>query len=125
MATLNLTKLWINLLATGQAVSGYSDPDRVADYEIPGDMVTFASGRQRSITSAGQQTVFKVALVDVSRTVVDTLILWQGQTVQVRDNLGRVFVGTYYSVSEQEIRGGGGTYQVGFALKVATVDEGV
>lgn len=124
MATLNLTKAWINLVATGQAVSAYMDPGRAEDYQVAGKFQTFAGGRRRLITAAGEEGLYKVPLVDVPRATVDTLIVWQRQLVQVRDNVGRRFFGAYLSVAAAEIRGLT-TYTVEFTLTVVTADEGV
>lgn len=124
MATLNLTKAFVNLVATGQAVSAYMDPDRAEEYQVPGEVRTYAGGRRRSITAAGEEGTFKCVLVDLPRASVDTLHGWVGQLVQVRDNVGRRFFGVYHSVGAAEIRGLT-TYTVGLTLTVVTAAEGV
>lgn len=124
MATLTLGKGFVNLVATGQAVSGYMDPDRGEDYEVPGEVRTYAGGRRRSITAAGEAGTYRPVFRNVPRTTVETLRTWQGQLVQVRDNVGRRFVGVYHGVTPTEIRGAG-TWDVGFTLTVVTAPEGV
>lgn len=102
MATLTLTKVWVNLLDTGEAVSGWSDPERDQEHDVQGETRTYAGGRQRSVTQEGARGRFAFRLVAVSKTDVDTLNSWKSRTVQVRDHRGQLFVGTYFGVSVGE-----------------------
>jgi hypothetical protein len=124
MATLNLTKVFVNLVSTGAAVSGVSARDRAEDYTIPGETRTYAGGRRRAITQAGELGTYKFQLMLISRASVDTLRSWQGQTVQVRDNKGRRFFGVFYGVSVVEIVSRS-TWHVSIELSVVTQTEGV
>jgi len=123
MATLILTRCWVNRLATGDAVSAQSAPDRSRRHEMDGEVRTFAGGRQRSITSLGERGAFSFVLVDVSLTTVDLLRTWIGQPVQVRDHRGQRFFGVFYTVSPVEAKEPT-LYHVPISLRVITVAEG-
>lgn len=125
MATLTLNRLWINLIATGDSVDAYTAPDRPAVYEQAGEVRTFAGGRQRSITMEGERGTFSFVLQDVVRADITTLRSWQGLTVQVRDNRGRLFNGVYFGLSENERFNEPTLYQVAITLNVVSQDEGV
>jgi len=126
IATLTLTALWVNLVSTGAAVSAYSDPGRSRVHDIAGDVRTYAGGRQRSASQTGERTVFSFQLLGVTAATCDTLRLWVGQTVQVRDHRGQRFFGVYYSVD----MGAGrrdkvGVYDPAITLKGVTYTEAV
>lgn len=104
MATLNLTKIFVNLLSTGAAVSGQSAPGRGEVYEAAGEVRIYAGGRRRSIASVGEQGTFTFKLLMLTRADVDLLHTWQQQAVQVRDHKGRLFVGVYYGLTISEYR---------------------
>jgi hypothetical protein len=124
MATLTLTKTWINLLTSGVAVSGQTARDRPENYTVPGAVRPYAGGRQRAVTSAGVLGTYKFQLLLVSRATVDTLYSWQGLTVQVRDHKGRRFFGVFYGLSIAEIVSRA-TWNVTIDLTVVTATEGV
>jgi hypothetical protein len=125
MATLTLTAVWVNLVATGQAVSGVSGRGRAESYEYPGEVRTYAGGRRRSITSAGELGSYGVSLFNVPRSTVETLRTWAGQTVQVRDNTGRRFVGVFFKVDVADPPPGLSLWDCSFALNVVTYAEAV
>jgi hypothetical protein len=123
MATLTLTALWINLVATGAAVSAQSAPDRNEAYVSPVNVLTYAGGRRRAITGPGEAGSYAFTLRMASRTSVETLRLWVGQTVQVRDNFGRRFFGVYGTLGIKEWRDGT-FWDVDIVLTVVTFTEG-
>lgn len=125
MATLTLSKMFINLMSSGAAVSAASAPGRTDDFEVPGESRLYAGGRRRSITQAGQVGEFSFTLLLVTTADLATLRTWAGQLVQVRDNLGRRFFGVFRKVPASEIRGKPGRWTVGITLDVLTVDEAV
>lgn len=125
MATLILDKLWVNLLATGQAVSAYSARDREEAYTVPGETRTYAGGRRRSVTSAGQLGRYKFVLRQLTRTDVETLRGWCGQTVQIRDNKGRRFFAVYYGIDIAEWKDLSAFYDVSLSADAVTIDEAV
>ena len=98
MATLTLTKLWINRLDSGTAVSAQSTPGRDQAYEQLGEVRTYANGRQRAVTQAGERGTFAFRLEDVTAATITTLRTWIGRDVQVRDHRGQVFFGVYFAV---------------------------
>jgi hypothetical protein len=122
MATLVLNRVWVNLMSSGQGVSGVSA--RGEAYQVPTEVRTYAGGRRRAITMVGEVGSYKVQLLLISRATVDTLRAWQGQLVQVRDNKGRRFFGVYPSVEVVEIVSRS-TWHASFELTVVTTTEGV
>jgi len=125
MAALALTKVFINLTATGQAISAASAPGRLNDFEVPGESRLYAGGRRRAITSTGQVATYTCVLLLVSTADRDTLRSWAGQAVQIRDNLGNRNFGIYRKVPAAEVRGRPGRWNVTIALDVLTIAEGV
>lgn len=102
MATVTLTKVFINLLSTGEAVSAMSQRDRTVTYGKRGDVRVYAGGRLRAVTLEGAPNTFSFVLQDVVRADIDKLRAWAGLPVQVRDNRGRVWTGVYFDVPENE-----------------------
>jgi hypothetical protein len=123
MATLQLTQLWINLWATGAAITGQTWISPEEDFARPGQRRLYAGGRTRAITQAGDLGTFKFRLALVDRATVDTLRTWAGQTVQVRDHRGRRFVGTYFAVAVTARRGSL-LWNAEITLEELTVAEG-
>lgn len=124
MATLTLTKLFINLMQTGAAVSAQS-ADRSRKHSIDGKVRTFAGGRQRSIAIAGERTEFPFTLVYVPEADITTLRSWINQTVELRDHRGQRYVGTFYELNVDEIKDVLGSYYVKSILYTVTYTEGV
>lgn len=135
MATLTLTKLWVNLVATGQAASGDAAVGRPEDYSAPGRVSIYAGGRVRSITSIGELGAYRFQLRYVPRSTVDLLHTWLRQVVQVRDSKGRKVFGVYFDMSVDEVSADhfcrsdinlySGAWHVGIELQLVTVTEGV
>jgi hypothetical protein len=124
MATLTLTRTWINLF-TGEGVSAYratDDPDTV---EVRGQVVTYAGGRMRAVTSEGSPGSWSLPLVMVPSATTVTLRAWMGQAVQVRDNRGRKQFGVILSVPRSPWRESLDTYNVPLTLLTISVVEGV
>jgi hypothetical protein len=124
IATLTLRKTFVNLVATGAAVSGQTGRDRPEDYEIPLEVRMYAGGRRRSITSAGEAGTYSFVLLLIPRTSVELLRSWQGQLVLVRDHKGRRFYGVYGKIGVTEIVSRA-TWNVAITLSTVTVDDGV
>lgn len=101
MAVLNLGKVWINLLDTGVALNAYS-ADRGQTINRPGEVTTFAGGRERSISQVGRKFQFAVKLRKITRAQLATLDDWAGQLVQVRDHRGLKVFGVYRELSITE-----------------------
>lgn len=125
MATLTLTKVWINRQDTGEAISAQSLPTRSRSHSDDGEVRTYAGGRQRAILRAGERGQFDFTLVRVSATTVDTLRLWKGLPVQVRDHRGQRFWGIFLEVPVIELRDEVAFYNVPLSLRIITVTEGV
>lgn len=123
MATLTLRKVWINLMETGASVSANSS-DRGRSKGIDGAVQKFAGGRQRSISAVGVKGTFAFTLRDVNDETLNTLTLWMGQTVCLRDHRGRKYFGVYYDLAEEE-RKDLDLYDVSLTLNEVTYQEGV
>lgn len=123
MAVLTLTKVWLNLAETGDAVSAYSS-GRSETSALDGEVKIFASGRKRSFTSVGDRRDMKLTLRDISDADLETLRLWRGQTVLLRDHFGRKIFGTFYSVDVHD-RKTIGLYDVSLTVQEVSYTEGV
>jgi hypothetical protein len=104
-------------------VSAQSDPDRDQGYDQDGDVRTYAGGRQRAFTTAGEHGLFAFRLVDVSLATKDLLRTWIGVDVEVRDHRGQRFFGVYFDVGVGEKKEPT-LYDVGIKLHTVTVVEG-
>jgi len=121
---LSLTQLWVNLMSTGEGIAGASNRGKTQDYSVPGEVKTFANGRRRSVTVAGQVRVIPFSFVALDLTTKLKLESWAGQTVQVRDLRGQKWFGSFYSVSTSEFLRHD-LYACTFSLESTTVVEGV
>lgn len=124
MTVLTLTRLWINRLDTGEAVSAMSDDGRSQAWTTPMDNRRYASGRIRSVSVAGEKGEMTWRLVAISQAVKDQLRSWATITVQVRDHRGQKFFGTFDGVTVTEYKQPD-LYAAGFTLQTVTFTEGV
>ena len=125
MATLTLTKTFINLMTTGASVAAYRNASDDDTQAMTGRVSTYAGGRQRAITQAGVQSQWKVPLRQVTAADVETLRSWMGQTVLVRDNRGRKAWGIILEVPRAPWKEQLDTYDVDLTLLGVDVDETV
>lgn len=121
---LTLSKVWVNLLSTGVAVSAQSAPGRTQAFTTGVEVRTYASGRQRAISAVGERGELPFTLVATSVGTRDTLRSWVGQAVQVRDHRGQKWFGTYAGVTVSEYQQTD-LYAVAFTLLLTSVVEGV
>lgn len=124
MATLTLDRVWINLMATGEAVAAYS-ADRDRKMSVDGEMRTYGAGRRRSVTKAGRVNVMAFKLLNLSSLEVVQLERWLGLEVMYRDWRGQRFVGAYYGIDFTERGDNKDRYHVGLTLHEETWTEGV
>ena len=124
MAVLNLTKVWVNRLDTGAAVSAQSDVQRTRVHSVDGEVSTWAGGRQRATMMQGERGQFTVTLVLLSMSTVETLRSWVGVPVQIRDARGQKFFGTFFAVPIKERREPD-MYDVDLSIATVTVTEGI
>jgi hypothetical protein len=120
MALVTLDRVWVNQLATGEAVSAFSAPERPRVIGMDGEVRTYAGGRRRSVTAEGVHGQWGGTLRRVTKAVVDTLESWLGETVQVRDHRGLVLYGVFYQVTPIEIRGQNLLWDVALVVNVVT-----
>jgi hypothetical protein len=92
-----LTKVWINRLPTGEAVSAQSSPGRSHGHGLQGEVRAYAGGRQRSFSAEGESTTVPVQLRDVSWATLLTIRSWAGLAVQLRDHRGQNWTGVYFA----------------------------
>jgi hypothetical protein len=124
VASLVLTKTWVNLVATGAAVSGQTARGRGEKYEAAGEVRTYAGGRRRAVSQAGEAGTYTFTLMLVPRATVDTLHSWEGLLVQVRDHKGRQFFGVFNAITVTEYVSRS-SWDVTIALTAVTYDVGV
>jgi hypothetical protein len=123
VATLVLTKVFVNLLSTGEALSAQST-GRSQAYGLDGEVRTFAGGRQRFVGKEGEHGQFTVTLRRIPLTSIVKLRTWQGLAVQFRDRRGQLFNGVFTTVNIttewKDL-----LYDVEIPLRMISVDEGV
>lgn len=126
MASLALTKVFINLMATGgsQQVAYQSSPGRTQEYKVDGSVKTYGNGRQRGVLTQGEAGTYNLVLRLV--TAADLLVLrsWATQTVEVRNHKGERFVGTYFDLQVVEYFTEA-AYDVTMVLSLVTAPDGV
>lgn len=125
MATLNLTKAWINNAATGEAVNAQRLADDTDESSIEGRVGTYSGGRRRAITQEGVAATWQITLVQVSYTDTETLRSWMGETVLVRDNRGRKVYGVVLAVPRAPWKELLDTYDVALTVQTVSYDENV
>lgn len=123
MPTLNLTRLWVNLIATGEGISGASA--RGGGYTVDTDIryATYANGRRRAIRAAGTTRELPYTLVAVSLPTKNHLESWLGQAVQVRDVRSQKWLGTFGGLAVSQYMDPA-LYSVSFTLQELTIIEG-
>ena len=120
-----LTKIWVNLLSTGEAVSAYGQIGRTSEFGLEGEVRTYAGGRRRSVTVEGERSSYSFVLQDVTLTQRDTLRGWFGQNVQVRDHRGQIFSGVILAAGLVERTYELDLYEISITLQSTTTPEGV
>ena len=124
MASVTLNKLWINLLSTGEGIAGASNRGKSYGAEVDLSVRTYANGRRRAIATAGIKREIPYTLVALDLATKIKLESCIGQSIQVRDNRGQKWFGTFAGVSTSEYMPTG-LYAVSFTLLETTVVEGV
>jgi hypothetical protein len=124
MPTLVLDKLWVNLVSSGEGISGASNRGKGWTVEMDLSVRTYASGRRRAIGVAGLKRELPYTLVAVYLPTRTYLEDWIGKTVQVRDNRGQKWYGVFAGLSVGEYMRTD-LYTVSFTLLEATTVEGV
>jgi len=123
MATLDLAKLWINLLATGEGISAPSiGPTSTSG--IDGEVRSYAGGRQRFVGREGIAGSFDRTLRLLTLAQVEQLESWRGQTVLVRDVNGQAWWGTFKRVTRTLVKGSG-KFDAAITVELVTQDDGV
>lgn len=124
MAILPLTKLWINRLDTGEAVSGATGRGRSQSFAMDLSVRTYASGRRRAISTAGEAGEVPFTLVQCTLDQVTTLRSWKGISVQVRDHRAQKWFGVFGEINVSEYMRPD-LYSLTFTLRLVTFTEGV
>lgn len=124
MAVLNLTKAFLNNLATGEAVSAQSGRDRAVAVQQDGEVRTYGGGRRRSVTQAGRRATIGVSLRYVTAADAATLEGWIGQDLLYRDDRGRRYAVVYFDIEYKEFLADKGRYDIGLTLHEITWVEG-
>ncbi len=123
MAHVDLAYTWVNLLSTGESVKGYTAKGRQHGRAGEGETRRMAGGRFRAVGTLGVRRTQAFAMRDLSLDDIETLELWIGQTVLVRDNRGRRMFGVYWSVPTTD-RKDPNYYDVQLDVTEVTYEEG-
>jgi hypothetical protein len=123
MAMIELNKLWINLLSTGQAIAAPSLGNESVS-GVDGSVRTYAGGRQRYVAREGVGGQLQRTLRLRSASVAALLESWVGQTVLVRDARGQRWWGVFSKVSRRAVKGSDG-YDLSITVDLVTQDDGV
>jgi len=120
MATLDLSKVFINLMVDGSYVPAQT-LDRKRSSAIDGSVKTYGLGRRRGLSVLGDQGVVDLSLTMVATSDLALLERWKGQSVQIRTNIGTLFVGLYWKVDGiVDIKGIPGFYSCQIQLETIT-----
>ena len=119
-----LDRLWINRTDTGEAVSAYTARDRGQSFAVDLDVRTYANGRRRAISVAGEIGEIPYTLDMLSLATVTLLRSWVGVNVQVRDHRGQKWFGVFAGVQVGE-HFEPGRYRATITLQTTTTAEGV
>jgi hypothetical protein len=104
MTAVTLTKLWINRVDTGEAIAAQTGRgSRTQAFTRQVEVRTYASGRQRAISVAGEQGTIGFTLLMLDRATKDKLRDWAGVAVQVRDWRGQKWFGVFAGVEVIEL----------------------
>lgn len=122
MATLPLNKVWLNLMATGEAVSAPSN-GRARAMSVEGEVRTYGGGRRRSISSVGRRNLMPFTLLRLTALQVVTLENWLGRDVMYRDYRGQRIVGCYFELGFREYKDPN-RYDITITLNEVTWVEG-
>jgi hypothetical protein len=125
MATLLLSKTWINLFTTGASVTAWRSGGDGDAQASAGEVHTYAGGRQRAITAEGAQATWSFTLVGMTVAATDTLRSWMGQTVVVRDNRGRRLFGVLFECPRTPWKEQLDTYDVEVTIRGVDATEEV
>ena len=126
MTSVTLTKLWINRVDTGEAISANSDRGKEQAFSTEHGPRRYASGRMRNIGTKGESGSLPYTLIRVSLTTKELLREWARDAilVQVRDNRGQKWFGTFAGVDVLE-EFEASWYDVRVVLRTVTHVEGV
>lgn len=103
MASILVPAVWLALAADlTQQIE--LDVDELSDeLTVDGEVRTYAGGRRRSITKAGQPRQIPISgRLLAQRTLLETLTSWRGQVVLYRDARGRKAFGTFFALTVVE-----------------------
>jgi hypothetical protein len=102
VTVLSLNLLWVNLVATGEGISGASQRSKTQSFAVDGRLTKSGNGRIRAVSVAGETAEFPYEYVVGTVATRDKLRLWQGQMLQVRDKRGQKWYGTFFGVEVTE-----------------------
>lgn len=124
MAIVVLTRLWVNLVSTGEAVSAEHKPYAPRTASVDGQVERYAGGRLRGTYQLGTAYTLPFTLLRCDLAIVEKLESWIGQVVQVRDWRGQRFYGQYWQVATSPRRPFD-MYEPTIQLETISRDEGV
>jgi hypothetical protein len=122
--------MWLTNVVTIEHLSAQTATDRKRQYAVPGQIRTYAGGRQRSVGSFGMARSWSFTLVELTQGQYETLTGWMdvGVTVFARDHRGQSMYGTFFSLDVGENPSQTwqyATYTADVTLQAVDVVEGV
>ncbi len=106
MATVTLTKLFINHAETGAAIAAHSAPDRTRRISTPGQVLPYGAGTRRPTAApAIRDDTYTFTLRLIPPPDLDTLTAWTEQPVQIRNDRGLLLHAVYFAIHTTDIRG--------------------
>lgn len=124
MATLVLTKAWLNILSTGVGISFYTGKEKNHTRQMKGEVRQYAGGNQRAISAKGVGGTFGFTMSRLTRDDIDVLETWLGQVVIYRDIRSRAIYGVFFEYSITD-NSNPNYYTVSVTLNQVTHTEGV
>ncbi|WBB94177.1 hypothetical protein [Verrucosispora sp. WMMC514] len=123
MAAITLNRVWINLVASGEAIAAYS-ADRGRSAAVQGETRTYGGGRRRAVTQQGHTDTTTFTLRRITTAQRDRLRDWLGQQIMWRDYRGQLAVGVLFDIEVREYKTEIDLYDVTTTLHEVTWAEG-
>jgi hypothetical protein len=125
-----LSKLWLANVVTQELLSAQTGRSKAQEFGVPGEIRTYAGGRQRAVGSLGMAGKWTFTLMELSQTNTETLKTWMasGVTVLARDHRGQAMYGTFFGLNIAENMAQlypTATYTADITLQAVDVVEGV
>ncbi len=122
MTILQLNRLWLNRMDTGEGISGASGRMPSTSYAMDGAVRTYSSGRRRAFSTTGLKVEVPRQMVALDYATKELLVTWLGVYCLMRDYRGGKWHGVFYDVAVSEYMRSD-LYAATITLLVTTTDE--